>query len=1272
MVERPLFYHEFDPDQDRAYPHVVFVDMKQPIFPQFAAFRLFLLAAFSLSRMLPFLVFGLSTILTEGGLAASGSALVPCQPVKELAAEQGSSSVHHAAVDFIFIIDSTASMNGTVGYARKSRWAELQENVLKTIEAIPVGEGHRLYLLLFGGDVYQRGGGASLQWLNLEKGMGAFDGGTSHAVTVELQSASDRELALNVVKAHSPSANNTALFDAIGAGLEKALEVHARSPDRYVRLSVYSDGESNSYRRYSTEQSVAGLVARVRSQLGDKFIDGTYLFVRVGGAPVQAPADTLISSRTPILASIAIGPEDIQVETLALPGKDSCLAEISYRALGLDGVPIAKRVFPLVFVPSNPAAPHVRVVCSEGGQAAVGQSGYYRIRFQRIGDAAQYADPFEGTLELDLGRFRSQDVEGIRLAQIGRPIRVKFAGAPTIPVQPEQIKPADGLQVLVGTSISFEAPSFENATYEWRFSGAADGAEQKPTFTRQLNTPGTVLVDFVLQQEGKQPFKMGQRRIEVIDPQVVLKPDQSSPIEGETVRFGLSCNPKLHVRAAQWSGLPTDSSADGASYQFTEKGSQDVAVDLETDIGTCHGSTNVDVGPGIPYPQLLSPEPQINGTEQSVSLFKQEEPQVLAAVAGGAVQALRFVILQNGAEVLREEVPVGIEGGQPIGRKAINLPAGILPGKGILEVESVPKDTSLLKRLGERKSKYDLEIRRFPFSMEKDEPTGTVVPWDQDITFCVAMDGIGISKVRSMDWKVELVDGASVIPISIPTSHTPVAGAATKRVSILFKVSSVDRQFASLLNNQNAYLRVSAQPVGDPLVIGDQTVVWDGIRPAFEPAGFVIEMPRYVELDKPVTLTLVDRLSGAVPEEVGWEVIDPDGKSHLLPEKSPEVIYVADTPKAHEVRATVKLAGGRTASASASFYAEFEPAYATVEWDGGTEPNLQARGATNRTTKITIKELRGTHVLLDFDVCEAVSRKPVPGAPSPYMPSESDLQKKAFPVKSVAWPSPAKGQEGRYSVRITVHGFSVSGREEPRVVGSFTITNLPERRWWLILSIVAGVVALIALFRRLCWKNEARGYSLSLVSDPEILKTVLAGICDSQSERNQSASETWKLVKLELDSSSVPVAFGSRHEVAETWSLWTKKAFVELRDVLPRDLGENPAWLAQDESLRTLRVCVIKGTRGVSVERQLFGSVDSPNDGMARWSLEGITVAQKPSALNEIVLLAPREARANPVAIILWNDYKQPDYLAKRLKLFGATAIGIVAFAGVWLFQALW
>jgi hypothetical protein len=1178
-----------------------------------------------------------------------------CTPLRPLSSAAEPVPVFNR-VEYIYVVDSTGSMNYRIPRSGRTRWQELRDRLVESVTAIPTGRGHRLHLLVFGATVDR-----NLNWSSTPQN-GRLDGTNTSATVVDFTSDAEKNQVLNLIRVHSPNAPHTALVDAIAAGYDRAIFLQGQDEGCRIVITVFSDGDDNfssRFKPYNPTNTFEGFEREAKRRLGACLVNSNYLFIQVAGVNVRPPTPAPIVSRTPILASVSLEPQSIEAGSLSA-SEETDFVEVLFDITALKG-----KAFPVYFEPLPPGAskPQVRVVCEAGKPAVFSAPGTYRIKFRRLGPASDYEKGFEGLLKMDLGDYANRAVDDVRLSRVSKDVRVRFAGVARAEVLRGEIKPADGTRVLVGNALKFEAPPRAGAKYHWTFTGADESSAEGAVVERVFGKAGTVAAALQIVQPGFviAPVKIS---VEVVDPQLKFTVTSREPVEGEKVGVRLESNPALKVKDVRWLPQP-DSVAEGtAAYEFTGRGEKTVSVLVATDLGQAAAATVLNIGPGVPPPQLIIPQVmQSADGEAFTRLYNQSEPQRLEAEVGEAVQGVLFSLMQNGHEIMRQTGKVLADPGRRVARVDFMYPPELHSGDAALTLVAIPKDPSLNNRLGERKSVYRIEVSQFAFAIIKKEPVSSDLLWDTEAGFVVELGGAGASKVTGLEWRVEQLNpSGQVIPIKVLDQKRDEFN--SDEASFSFPVELADGRLQALKGD--SWLRVTAIPQGDKNVIAGQAAVWDGMRPKLLLADFVIQAPGQVSLDDRISVSVVDRRSGNKVESVTWEAVGEDGNP-LSGLSAPSVTFETHKPGPHAVRATVTWGGPPFRCGERMFFVAHEPFEGNVMWNGVRKPVLRERGkpADAVATIQSIGRLRGSRVSVSVNVKRVAGGKAggsLPGWPRTFQVAEVE---KGF---GVPWPPTTLKVGSEYSVEIHASGFDSQGfySSHIRQLGTFSMVNLPPIPWPWIIGVSMAALALCGGTYWLTHMNEGKWYAFVTTPSRRGIQEALRAL-DSENLRDVPPSELMNKFRNRLaEIGRTDAEFNAQPRdgrIEDGWkgiSWWTKRAAVSLKDdnAFPTNLRAErgwPAWLGADGFLKF-------GRQKHSGNHISLGAYQDCGFSklLSNYAFESVEIVDKPLACKQ-VLKFNAEGQP-PVYLVVWDLSGDPE---PRRKLRNLKMVGWLVMAPV-------
>ncbi len=1185
--------------------------------------------------------------------------LQPCSPIAT-----NTTQTAPLNVEYILVVDSTGSMNNKVGavwnLTGPTRWDELREQLVASVSAIPMGSEQRLNLLVFGGSV-----SPTLQWNDLAPQTTNLVGNRTTAVTVEIRTEAERDRVIALIRAHKPNAGQTALNDAIGAAYDRAVALHAENPSRQILIAVFSDGADNSSTRFprGNRQKLEDYIRSSEAQLGASLVNVHYFYVRVAGLSMPPPTSTaIVIDRTPTLANFSLRPEKSGVEAIDAGTLAGNKEETGFVNVVFDLHGLKNKVFPVFFdpLPTGVGKPQVAVICEGGAKAAFGESGVYRIKFRRMGPAADYERAFEGNLRLDLGQYAYSSVDGVRLSQISQDVKVRFAGL--TPAATPSISAFPGTRVLVGTSLKLETEPRADAKYVWSFSGADSGTAEGFVVTRVFRQPGQVKAELTVTQPGFANATVSIN-ITVVDPQFRFSVTPANPVEGEKVQVALESGPGIKISNVYWTPQAESNAGSTATYEFSRSGEKELLASVATDLGQAHCSTKIQVAPGVPAPELISPELDRSGAgEPFIVLYKQDEPQRLEAEVGEAVASVRFSLLQGGQEVFSRTSEVAETNNQRISKVDFVYPSALQPGTAQLALIAVPKDPSLTVRLGERKSLYSVLVSKFAFSIERDEPLSSELLWDKDASFVVVMGGEGRKKVSSLEWTLESVGpGGQTIPIlsriQRPDEFPDGNG------GFIFNLNSSDPRFQSLRGD--SWLRVTAVPQGDQSTIAGQTARWDGLRPKLETPEFVIQAPPQVDLDTKANTAVIDRKNGNRAEAVTWEVVGEEGNP-LAGMNATALPFEPRKPGPHVLKATVTWAGGTYKCEDKAFFVGFEPVDVGLNWGGGQKPVITARGKSLGATipLVSDKPLMGTRASLLVDLRSLTNGKAGASVAGwPKTPTPTELAK-GFPIP---WPP----DPGASLVTVTEIGFNPEGLFATNQIASFQVINRRPVQLWFVLLILGIGLALFLGVIRLISKNEGRYYALVAIADGQdgaCLKSTLRKLHGTNTQGNIAGEAVWADLKKTLREEWNTGGVGFFGGVKDTnlmpyWrsSSWlTKELRVDLKSLLPSRAGDTwPEWITSVDNKVCLRFC---NDGGICCPDDAVYATDDCTERAKDFSIKKtMTNVLKPADCKQILELSKA---GKPVFLLAWDqsEHKEGHRALRLLHWIGyATIMGIIA-----------
>jgi hypothetical protein len=1032
-------------------------------------------------------------------------------------------------VDYIMAIDSTGSMAGRGGVDSSgracTRWEELREKLVQIITELEPGENVRLHLLFFGASVYQRQG--ALRWEGLSPSTQRLPGDRTSAVTVPLRGEAEKRQVLSLLNQHRPNAGHTALWDAIGACFDRALELFRLSPERRVLIAVFSDGEDNGSSEYTTRPPRSGTarprdlcahIDRVKSTLGPVLLNAQWHFVRVAGVRIDPPCGVFPSDRTPSVVQVMLGPEQIRAGSLAEPL--SVPAELQFM---IQGTLPAGLAFPLVFEP-DPGAPPVRVTTEDGAPATVSSAGRYRVLLHRVGQPEDYVSPFTGRIRLDLGRYRDGAVDRVMVWDLNPAVRIDFAGAAKIPLAEGEVEPARGLRVLTGANVRFRAPLLDGAAYSWDIAVPGLDPIRTPRHELELRLPaeGQVRARLSVTRPGFAPAEF-DRTIEVIDPRLSISLEPAVPCEGETFSAQLAHHPDLGLRRIEWEGGAVSQQGSRALYSFEREGSYSLTASVETDLGAAGVSQTVLIEPGLPLPAVLAPVETV---------FLSGEPQLFSAEAGRGVAEVRFRLHQAGRWFDLGSAPVQDLEGQWLAVTNWILPAGLAAGNAELVTESVPVNPDLTRRLGARTSTNQVEVSKLALRLRPRSPADRVIYWHDPVTFEAELAGPGAAKVEAVQWDVFAVTPAGTHPIAVlgGIGRDFQEEQDLRVAAFILELDPAGSEFQKWTADNS--LLVRASPLGDPQVVAEAQLEWDGLGVRWGPARFVAYGPRRCLLDTPQELTVLDVLSGHPIRSVRWTITH-RAVTNRFDTATGSLPHAFTNVGPHEIHAQVTWDGGTAPAEPTPVWVEFEPARAVIEWDGDRRPELSDRGVHDRDVQLDLTGFAGSRASVQVDLRRIVpdgEPEPVLGWPKVMRPEESEM------ALRLPWPPAPAQDDERYMAKISLVGYDETGALGIVKEDSFLIINGRPVRWWLLVLVGLLMLAVLVLLTHWCWRNapaEARLY----------VGTHLGQV---------KAGETGSL------------------RLRPYWQRWSKRAVIRLKDLAAKT-DDLPSWIAE-HPLRTLEV----------------------------------------------------------------------------------------------------
>jgi len=1188
----------------------------------------------------------------------------PCSPARPL--PKGAGGSFQVSVDHLYVVDGTKSLNTKIKNRAGdvTRWGELQAKLLESISAIPVGEGHRLHLLIFGDFVP-----SPLQWNSPPSEITRLSryGRGSAGFQFDLRNEAARERVLNLVRSNQPYVGHTALNDAIAAAFDRVEQLHAEAPDRQILMAVFSDGEDNRSRRYASKAELARREAEAKTRLGTSLVNEGYLFVRIAGMNVNPPTRAIIIDQTPTLATVSLGPQALEAGTLA-DREETEPVEVAFDIKGMSG-----RAFRVYFepLPAGSSKPQVGVLCDSGADAAFAEPGIYRIRFRRQGPAADYGEAFEGLLKLDLGDYRYRTVDGTRLSCVSPPVQVRFAGMPKAELSRSEVKPADGTRVLVGNTLRFEAPPRAEADYRWVFSGVETGEAEGAVVKRKFQNEGRVDVEVRLRQPGMTPATV-RLWVQVVDPKLRLVTNPSNPVEGEEVKVRLEHGSGITVRGTRWLQEPKSIEGPAAVYEYSKTGVYPVSASVTTDFGEALATGQLTIGPGIPVPRLTVPDVDEEGI---VKIYNQEEPQSLEAEVGQGVEAAQFLVEQDGRREFTARGVAEVVDGHRVAKAQFAYPPSLQPGPASLSVVAIPQDASLAARLGERKSVYPVQVSRHSFSITRLEPLGFELIWNRPTSFVVALGGAGAKKLEGLEWKVELVSRSGSVPLPGSLQKPDAFQQEGDLTTASYELILVDKDPRLKALQQDSWLRVSAVPQGDARIIADQSAVWDALRPKLAEADFVVECPSQVSLDEQMKLSVVDRLNGNDPTAVRWEIVG-EKSNPLDGITTPSVMLEPHRPGAHMVRADVTWAGGEASGVPSAFYVFFTPIDVKINWDGGRKPVLKERGERNRVTVLNVDGVaRGSRAALLVDVKQLhdnVEGDSLAGWPKMVPVTDAADVK----LLEVPWPEYSEGRKGESLVKINQVGYDVEGQYQTNRLDSFRIVNLPPIPPLPIIAVVSIALVLGYVIFRLTHGNEGRCFSMMSLSHRGELESTLAAPKLQNEDVPADSIIQWfdDDIRQAAGHAHRRAVHTRRREVAADWqtrSWWSKCVPIQLSDGyflpnVPLQTETWPGWLHNFDGYLKLK----RKDREYYLEGCVYQDVKL-RDVEGETNVEEENIFAKPDICKQVLRLY--RAGQDPVYLLLWDSSWGSDEArkVKWLKWVGRIALLLLAAGLVAVLQTM-
>lgn len=1032
-------------------------------------------------------------------------------------------------VDYVLAIDNTGSMNRSGGVdsqgGRCSRWEELHEKLVATIGELQPGQGTRLHLFFFGSSVYDRQ--RSVTWRTLGSSSSSVSGNQTTAITVDLRTESEKLAVLDLLARHKPNSGHTALWDAVAASFDRALEVHRREPNRRIVIAVFTDGEDNNSSQYTTKPapgSRAGKlplcdhISAVRSQLGTALLNAQFYFVRVAGMRVEPPCGVVPAERTPSIVQLALSPEALRVPSLAVPSGRSA-AEVVFSVQGTLPPGVA---FPLIFEP-DPGAPGVRVTCENGAPAAVAQPGVYWLRFQPVGKRELYETPFGGRLRLDLGRYREGAVERVMIWALRSSVQVAFAGVPSIELADSQVEPRDGLRVLTEQEVTFRAPLLDGADYSWQIEAPGLGRTNSAGHRLAIRFPagGEARATLTVRQPGYTEARFN-RRVGIVDPALEISLNPASPCEGETIEADLRHNPALNLSRITWEGGCLEQDGAKALYRFEKEGTYTVSVAVESELGPTAANLVLTVEPGIPEPLIRAPRD---------TLFLGSDPQMFEAEAGRGVASIRFLLEHGGQTLDLGAAPVTEDNGRWVARTNWVLPSAVSPGTGRVIAESIARNQGLAARVGAKQSTNIVELTGLDLLMKPRSPQERIMHWSEPLVFEAELLGPGASRVEALQWDVlSGAAGSGQIVAGLGRLEGEFTEEADRRLST----------FTLLLDPSNTplkeavtagHLTVRATPQGDARVVEDTRLDWEGMQVEWPPTRFVVYAPRRCQVDQPQALLTSEILSGRPLQRVRWTVSGPAGlRSFETTADTADFVFTNTGP--HEVRAEVTWEDGVGTAEPAAVFVEYVPVSADVQWDGETDPELRGRGVTDRNVELEFGDFVGSRASAVVEVRQPDGQGgwvDLSGWPKTSKPGTEEG------VLLVPWPPAVSEGESEYVAEIWLEGLDETGTPCRVKAGAFRLINSPPPRYWMLGMVLVLGGALFYLVQRWCWGNA--------LATARVYVGVSAG--DVRDHRSGS------------------LRIGGR------WSRWHKVAPISFGELAKR-IDDLPRWLATEPS-RTLR-----------------------------------------------------------------------------------------------------
>jgi len=1010
---------------------------------------------------------------------ARASALAPCCDI--VGEHTHSGTQVGGGVDYIFVVDVTASMRERDAPGSKTRWEELHPKLTENVARIQAGRGDRLHLLVFGDKM-----SAPIQWSAVGQVDPSIPASKSAAFVFEPTTEEIKQRMIKSIGAmQEPNGSYTAIFEAMKVAFERALALKATGSKKIV-LAVFTDG-ADTVASKNRMKEVRDFIETAMSSLGETLVGQKYLFVRVAGANVSPPTAKgfTVADLTPSIANIHVGPESITLpEGLAVKEKSSAV-EIEFEA---NGLPQDQSL--AVYFESDPGSPRLQVICANCGKPPVwSKSGVYKVVFNRLGSAEQYLKAFEGRLKVD---SRGIGGPGLVLNDLStKGVRVLFPGALSEPMSLSLIKPASPSKILLGKELRFEAPVRTGAKYHWTFKGADTAKSEETSFVRTFAKAGMVDVELKVEQPGALVPDVNLK-VEVIDPALRIVSNPLRPVAGEKVVLTLRGNPSAPIKRVQWLPVPLEQKMDqSATYVFPQPGDTVVSAIAETEFGQASTDARISVGPGLTPPELVSPATESDSQGLPVfQMYRISDATVLKAQVGEGTGRVRFVIEQGGLKIFDKESSPQLVGSDRIASVEVSG-ASLKAGAARLILTSLSQDAAVTARVGVQKSEYGINVNSAGLSLVKLEPLSGEIEWNRPATYFAQIAGPRIDKATDIEWSVAVV-GKDGSRIALPGRTQPASEwrkSSDGRSAIAkfdFKADSSNPRLETL--NRSASLEIKAVALGEPAVVEGVQAVWSGMSPKFAPALFIIESPRQVTLDQKITLRVRDQFGGVTPKSVKWEVVG-EQANPLQGQSGPEQEFVVAQTGPHTIRASVEWAGGNQVCAEQSFYSDYEPvSISGLTWEGGQDPIILGRKRLENDTVKIKANLRGTRALLDFDVRNVINGTLSGSAPGyPRRVNADDLRKGV----AVAFPSFSGSKNGEYSVSLRPAGLDAHGRPVELPSVSFRMVNRPPRSWLLIITLTLAFLLLAKLIYHCCSGNEGRFYQFTAIQSRQAIRMAI-------------------------------------------------------------------------------------------------------------------------------------------------------------------------------------